>query len=217
MEMDLDDVDPRGAQDRPKRRSRRRSNGRPGEQDVPPFRGQARYAVLATLSFGDELTGYAIHKRIEIMFRYFFGNLAHSQVYRELRLLEEKGWVASKETSDGDRPGRTYRLTGTGRDGLRAWAHAARLDPPTLRFPAALKVWLGHLTENAELRDALMRQQRYVQEMLDTIDQIDRRSIGESRWRYPRLVNDWSRRIWQATYEANAELLAALEKLEREG
>jgi hypothetical protein len=38
-----------------------------------PFQGQARYAVLALLSFGDELTGYAIQQKTEYVFRHFFG------------------------------------------------------------------------------------------------------------------------------------------------
>ncbi len=185
-------------------------------KDAAPFRGQSRYAVLATLSFGDELSGYAIHKRIAIMFRNFFGILAHSQVYRELRLLEQLGWVSSRETNGSDRSGRTYRLTEAGRHALIEWAHTARVDSPTLRFPAALKVWLGHLTEASELRDGLTRQQRYVEDMLDTIEEIDLRSIEEPRWLYPRLVNQWSRRIWKAMHDANAELLLELEKLERD-
>lgn len=187
-----------------------------GANKAPPFRGQARYAVLAALSFGDELTGYAIHKRVAIMFRYFFGILAHSQVYRELRLLEGLGWVSSKETNGSERSGRVYRLTEKGTYELREWAHEARFDPPTLRFPVALKAWLGHLTEISELQEALMRQQRYVEDMLDTIEQIDRRSIEEPKWLYPRLVNQWSRRIWKATFDATEELLVELDKLERE-
>jgi DNA-binding PadR family transcriptional regulator len=186
----------------------------PGRNDAPPFRGNARYAVLATLSFGDELTGYAIHQRIAIMFRYFFGNLAHSQVYKELRHLEEMHWVSSTETGRADRPVRAYRLTDQGYAELRLWAHSAHFDPPTLRFPVALKVWLGHLTEVSDLREALTRQQRYGEDMLDTIEQINRGTSVEPRWRYPDLVNEWSRRIWEATQEATAELLAELDKLE---
>ena len=181
---------------------------------APPFRGQARYAVLAALSFDDELSGYAIHQRVAIMFRYFFGNLAHSQVYRELRHLEALGWVSSRESGSVDRSVRAYRLTDDGRNELRAWAHSSRFDPPTLRFPVALKVWLGHLTEISDLRDALTRQQRYVEDMLDTIETINRGTSEEPRWRYPGLVNQWSRRIWEATQEATAELLAELDELE---
>jgi DNA-binding PadR family transcriptional regulator len=123
--------------------------------------------VLATLSFDDELTGYAIHQRVAMMFRYFFGNLAHSQVYRELRQLEALGWVSSRETGSSDRAVRAYRLTEAGCN------------------------------------------------MFDTIETINRGTSNEPRWRYPGLVNQWSRRISEATQEATAELLRELDNLER--
>jgi DNA-binding PadR family transcriptional regulator len=183
-----------------------------------PFRGQARYAVLAQLSFGDELTGYAIHKRTEFSFRYFFGDIALSQVYRELNQLEELGWVTARATGGGgDRPARVYRLNDEGRSALQAWANAARFDPPTIRFPAALKVWLGDLIEIGDMRDALVRQQRYVDDMLDTIEVVDRGTRDEPRWLYPALVSRWSRHIWEATRDATEELIAELDKLEATG
>ena len=177
-------------------------------------RRQARYAVLAILSFGDELTGYAIRRRVGISFRYFFGELAHSQVYRELRQLEELGWVSARDSGAQGGAGRSYRITAAGLEELRAWAHSAQFDPPTLRFPIALKIWLGHLTGPQELQDALLRQQRYVDEMLDKIGRIERGAGTEPRYRYPELVNRWSRRIWEATRDATSDLIDELAKLE---
>ena len=192
--------------------------GSSGASAAPlPFRGQARYAVLGLLSFGDELTGYAIQQRTEYAFRYFFGNIALSQVYRELSQLEDLGWVSFREVGTDDRAARAYRLTDEGRDQLRAWANSARFDPPTLRFPVALRVWLGHLSETRDTRDALTRQQRYVEDMLDTIDIVDQGTRSDARWLYPGLVNRWSRRIWEATLEATAELITELDALEGAG
>jgi len=128
----------------------------------------------------------------------------------------ELGWVAARETGGGDRPARVYRLSDKGRSALQAWANAARFDPPTIRFPAALKVWLGHLIEIGDMRDALVRQQRNVEDMLDAIE-ADRNIRDEPRWRYPALVNRWSRRIWEATREATGELIDELDKLEATG
>lgn len=188
-----------------------------GANGALPFRGRARYAVLALLSFGDELTGYALHKRTELAFRSFFGNIALSQVYRELNQLEALGWVASAEPASTDRPGRTYRLTDEGHAGLQAWASSARFDPPTLRFPVSLKVWLGHLTDVDELREAIQRQDRYVDDMLEMIQRIDEGARDDDRWTYPAIVNRWSRRIWEATLQANAELVSELEAVAAAG
>jgi DNA-binding PadR family transcriptional regulator len=184
----------------------------------PPFRGQARYAVMALLAFGDELTGYEIHQRTKYTFRYFFGDIAHSQVYRELTQLEELGWVSSQEISrqavSDERPVRGYQLTAEGASQLAAWADSDRFDPPTLRFPATLKVWVGHLGDIHNLRLTLMRQRRYIEEMLDTIDIVDRGTREEERWLFPGLANRWSQRVWGATLEATTELLEELEKME---
>jgi DNA-binding PadR family transcriptional regulator len=183
-----------------------------------PFRGQARYAVMALLAFGDELTGYEIHQRTKYTFRYFFGDIAHSQVYRELTQLEELGWVSSQEISrqaaSDVRLVRGYQLTPEGRSQLADWADSDRFDPPTLRFPTTLKVWVGHLGDIHNLRLTLMRERRYIEEMLDMIAIVDRGTREEERWLFPGLANRWSQRVWQATLEATTELLEEVEKIE---
>jgi hypothetical protein len=76
---------------------------------------------------------------------------------------------------------------------------------------------VGHLTETGDVRDALTRQQRYVEDMLDTIDIVDQGTRSDARWVYPGLVNPWSRRIWEATLDATAELITELDVLEGAG
>jgi DNA-binding PadR family transcriptional regulator len=75
------------------------------------------------------LTGDTIQQRTEYPFRHFFGNIALSQVYRELSQLEDQGWVSFCEVGIDDRVARAYRLTDEARDQLRAWASSARFDP----------------------------------------------------------------------------------------
>ena len=121
--------------------------------------------ALVLLLDVSRLSPDAIRRRVGISFRYFFGELAHSQVYRKLRQLEELGWVSARDSGAQGGAGRSYRISAAGLEELRAWARSAQFDPPTLRFPIALKIWLGHLTGPQELQDALLRQQRYVEEM----------------------------------------------------
>jgi hypothetical protein len=88
------------------------------------------------------------------------------------------------------------------------------LRSPTLQFPVALKVWLGHLTETGDMRGRPDAPAAYVE---DTIDIVDQRTRSDARWLYPGLVNRWSRRIWEATLEATAELITKLDAPEGAG
>jgi hypothetical protein len=56
-----------------------------------------------------------------------------------------------------------------------------------------------------------------VEDILDTIDIVDQGTRSDARWLYPGLVNRWSRRIWEATLEATAELITDLDAPEGAG
>ena len=47
------------------------------------------WAVLGELSFGRELSGYDIKKWADASLRFFYWSPAISQIYRELRRLED--------------------------------------------------------------------------------------------------------------------------------
>ncbi len=54
-------------------------------------------------------------------------SLNPSMVYRSLREMEERGWVASRWDTEGSGPSRhVYRITPQGSDFLRSWASEAQ-------------------------------------------------------------------------------------------
>src|SRR5262245_26941426 len=67
-----------------------------------------------------------------------FWNVTRSQVYRELKILAELGYVALEEIGPRDR--QPYSITAAGRTAFREFI-AQRPDPPMMRFPLVLTVF----------------------------------------------------------------------------
>jgi DNA-binding PadR family transcriptional regulator len=75
-----------------------------------------------------------------------FWNVTRSQVYRELKLLDEAGYVTAREGGPRDR--QPYRITPAGRSAFGEWIRGYR-GRFLMRWPLALTVYFGaHL--NAE-------------------------------------------------------------------
>ena len=79
------------------------------------------------LSYEYELSGYDIRKWIDWSMRFFYGSPAYSQIYSELKKLEQLGLVTSRVDSDGGtRSRRLYKITQDGLDAVTRWANDAR-------------------------------------------------------------------------------------------
>lgn len=79
-----------------------------------------------------------------------FWNITQSQVYRELRSLEERCLV-SGEPATGSRERRPYAITDAGREAFRKWI----AQPPgeeLIRFPLLVSVLFGEHVEPERLR-----------------------------------------------------------------
>ena len=77
------------------------------------------WALLGMLSYEHELSGYDIRKCSDWSMRFFYGSPAYSQIYSELKKLEQLGLVTSRvETSGGTRNRRLYKIT------KRAWTRS---------------------------------------------------------------------------------------------
>src|SRR5690242_1918293 len=73
------------------------------KQDLPA----TAWAVLGLLSFPGERTGYELKKWADSSLRFFYWSPAISQIYAELRRLEELGYAAS--TRSGPEEARAKR------------------------------------------------------------------------------------------------------------
>lgn len=79
-----------------------------------------RYAIMTAL-LEDEMSGYDLARAFDRSLG-FFWHASHQQIYRELRSLSERDWVAHRSQRRSGRPDRNlYRLTAAGRAALDEW------------------------------------------------------------------------------------------------
>lgn len=80
-----------------------------------------RDAILVSLS-DDAMSGYDLAKHFDQTVG-FFWRATHSQIYRELSKLKEKGHVSAEEIQQRGKPNRIiYSITEAGREALLAWS-----------------------------------------------------------------------------------------------
>ncbi|MEM7640273.1 MAG: PadR family transcriptional regulator [Pseudomonadota bacterium] len=80
-----------------------------------------RDAILVSLSDGP-MSGYDLAKHFDQTVG-FFWRATHSQIYRELSKLKDKGHVSAEDVPQRGKPNRIlYSITDAGRDALWAWS-----------------------------------------------------------------------------------------------
>lgn len=169
------------------------------------------------LSGGDELSGYDIKKWANWVLRFFYQSPAYSQIYSELRRMEELGLVTSRMDSDsGARSRRLYRITPPGMDAVAAWTSEAPYDPPTLKHSVLLRVIFGHLTEPQKLRELLQEHVAYCDRMQRSAGVEARATEEQPVWAYAKVALKWAERYYAAERELALELVKDLDAAEAE-
>jgi len=79
------------------------------------------WAVLGLLGV-KPMSGYDIKRAVDRTIRHFWA-ASYGQIYPELKRLEESGWIAGKDASQGERARRVYKITAQGRRELDGWLH----------------------------------------------------------------------------------------------
>ncbi|MCJ0875697.1 PadR family transcriptional regulator [Streptomyces sp. AP-93] len=181
------------------------------KQELPP----TAWAVLGLLSFPGERTGYELKKWADSSLRFFYWSPAISQIYAELRRLEELGYAASVRSGPEEaRAKRRYGITPAGRGALAGWASdVAEAGPPVLKHGLLLRVWLGHLAEPERLRGMVTEHLERTTEELASVREAMAHAAAEPDWAFPVLALRWSERQHLAELELTRELLADLEGL----
>ena len=176
------------------------------EATLPP----TAWAVLGLLSFGRDLSGYDLKKWADSSLRFFYWSPATSQIYAELRRLEKLGFATSVVAPrDELRSKRLYRITDAGRDALRTWLHTEP-DPTVLKHGTMLRVWLGHLTSEDEIRALVDRHRRELLEQLDDARYAADRAAEDTAWAFPSVVTRWAVRRIETELALLDELVAEL-------
>jgi DNA-binding PadR family transcriptional regulator len=170
------------------------------------------FALLGLLTFGDELTGYELKQRADMTLRFYWTAPAMSQVYTELARLLRLGLLATTEDGRTTR----YRISDAGQDALRAWMDTTQAGFPVLKHPVALRLLMGHVTDEAEVRSMLVE---YVAELaghradLAQVRASLEGSDGPGQpFRYPSLVAEWGLAYFDAERRITRQLLARLDE-----
>ncbi|MCX5149197.1 MULTISPECIES: PadR family transcriptional regulator [unclassified Streptomyces] len=185
------------------------------KQDLPP----TAWAVLGLLSFPGERTGYELKKWADSSLRFFYWSPAISQIYAELRRLEELGYAASARSGPEEaRAKRRYAITDAGREALAGWASdTAEAGPPVLKHGLLLRVWLGHLAEPERLRAMVGDHLERTRGELAAVREAMEQAGGVPEWAFPALALRWSERQHLAELELGEALLADLAELDPAG
>lgn len=189
--------------------------GGPASASLPAIPATA-WAILGLLSFDRELSGYDIKQWADAILRFFYWSPATSQIYTELRRLEDLELVSSRSVARADlRDKRVYRITPAGDAALRQWQADVDVEPTVLKHGLVLRLWLGHLAEPARLREQVeTHRDRLTEELAAARESM---SIAEAQpeWAYPALVASWTCRRIESEIELADEMLHDIDRLSR--
>jgi DNA-binding PadR family transcriptional regulator len=186
-----------------------------GDPEGKPNLAATSWALLGMLSYEHELSGYDMRKWIDWSMRFFYGSPAYSQIYSELKKLEQLGLVTSRvENSAGTRNRRLYKITQAGLDAVTRWANEAPVDPPVLKHSPLLRVTLGHLTNPARLKEVLAEHIAYADEMQRKAAKDARWAGADPAWAYARVALQWSERYYANERELALKMIKELDEAE---
>jgi DNA-binding PadR family transcriptional regulator len=172
------------------------------------------WAVLGILSFGRELTGYDIKNWSDAILHFFYWSPATSQIYTELRRLEDLGLVSSRSVArDEVRDKTVYAITPIGTEALRSWQATVDAEAPVLKHGVLLRIWLGHLAEPDRLREQISEHHDRLLAELAAARESQEQADAEPDWAYPALVASWAVRRIQTEIELTDSMLIDLDRL----
>jgi DNA-binding PadR family transcriptional regulator len=172
------------------------------------------WAVLGILSFGRELTGYEIKNWSDAILHFFYWSPATSQIYTELRRLEDLGLVSSRTiTRDEVRDKTVYAITPVGTEALRSWQATVDAEAPVLKHGVLLRIWLGHLAEPDRLREQISAHHDRLLSELAAAKESQEQADAQPDWAYPALVASWAVRRIESEIDLTHSMLIDLDRL----
>lgn len=170
------------------------------------------WAVLGMLAFGEELTGNELKKWADWSIGFFYWSPSVSQIYGELKKLEDLSLVRSRLVSeDGMRNRRLYRITEEGVHALRNWSAHADVDMPVLKHGVMLRLWMGHLHEPAQLKRIVRTHIENLRMRAERAGRHADRSDPEPGWAFTQMSLRWSQRYFEAEIELAEQLLSDID------
>jgi DNA-binding PadR family transcriptional regulator len=145
-----------------------------------------KHGILGLLNYGPK-TGYELMKIFDESLE-FFWNAQTSQIYRDLKDLEKKGWVYSIRIIQDDKPNKNiFKITSEGKIELTAWldGHLAK-DMAKVRDSMTMRVYFGSAGNlnvlKRELGEYKTINEHFLNSLLDVDNDLDLREkfIGKS-------------------------------------
>ena len=186
-------------------------------EDVSRGLPATSWAVLGTLTFGEELTGNDLKKWADWSVGFFYWSPSISQVYAELKKLEKIGFVESRVVSEpGVRGRRLYAITESGTEAVRTWSREAPVEVPVLKHGVMLRLWMGHLNDPPRLKALVGAHIANVEEQLRRAELHADHAENEPAWAYSVMTLRWSVRYFRAEIDLARELLDDIDRASAE-
>jgi len=169
-----------------------------GLDDLPA----TAWVVLGVLSFKEELSGYDIKQWMDQSVAFFYWSPSQSQIYSELRRLEDHGFATSRiDRTHEIRYRRLYRVTDLGRERAQEWVAHPDTESVVLKHPLILRVWAAHNGGPTQLIPALKRHRRTLGEELERIERHIANAKHRPEWAYSVIALEWAQRQRQSDIE----------------
>jgi PadR family transcriptional regulator AphA len=151
-----------------------------------------RHALLAILT-AEPMTGYDLVKYFDGSVA-FVWNAPHSQIYPQLRRMEEEGLVEVEILPRGRRAEkRRYRIGQRGIAELERWVREVAPLPPTrstARLKAAFMEWAEPEAGRRQLREHIAHYEAWLGRWRQMVDDIDAERVPLLRTRVERLPEE---------------------------
>ncbi len=142
------------------------------------------------------MTGWDLAESVQLTIGQFW-NMSRSQVYRELKTLEEGGFVVGGDR--GARDKRHYTITEDGRAAFKDWI-SQEPGPEIARYPMLITVWFGDHLDDVDLGWSLSvhyaRHRKRLEFLNRLYEEVEDESLPASRATrfgrmYEQMVVDW--------------------------
>ncbi len=163
-----------------------------------------KHGLLGLLNYAD-MTGYDLDKAFKASLHPAW-NTQTSQIYRELVIMEEKGWLSSRVEIQKDRPNRKYyHITDDGVRELKSWLLKDHIrEELFLKHPFFLQLFFAGENTTEENINILNELIKRCKEEINTIDkmyveaEVYRNSVhDDNRVKYWKLANSLGKSYYQ--------------------
>ena len=132
---------------------------------------------LLGLLMAQDSTGYDLSKMFQDSLN-FFWNAQVSQIYRELKRMQESGWVVSSSIIQEGRPNkRLYSITETGKTEFRRWLYEFKFNDENVHSAFLLRLFFSSESDPDKtiklLREFMESYQNDLQHMKAISESID--------------------------------------------